>query len=70
MGFFKEYGRNMNAWIDCMSDLYTNGQYSSLTKFNLTKEDIFILRLENTQQFQTRCPDIFSEFIVCSALRE
>ena len=67
MGFFEGYGRNMDAWIDCMSDLHTNGEYKGLTKFNLNKGDIFIPRMDNTEAFQKRCPEILSDFVVCAA---
>ena len=67
MGFFERYGRNMGAWIDCMSDLHTDGRYKSLTSFNLSKGDIFILRVDNTEEIQRRCTEIFSEFIACTA---
>lgn len=26
MGFFEGYGRNLNAWIDCMTDMFTEGE--------------------------------------------
>ena|ERR1051326_5392708 len=64
MGLFEGYGRNMDAWIDCMSDMFING---GLTKFNLRKGDVFILQIRETKEFQRRCPEIFSSFIACIA---
>ncbi|GEM_PF-2183088 len=64
MDFFDGYGRNMDAWIDCMSDMFING---GLTKFDLRKEDVFVLKVSATEEFQRRCPEIFSEFIACTA---
>ena len=49
MGFFDGYGRNGNAWIDCMTDMYTNDEYKSLTKFNLNDGDAFILKVINAK---------------------
>lgn len=66
MGFFDGYGRNMDAWIDCMTDMYTNSEYKSLTKFDLNDGDRFILRILHTKEFQSRCPEIFEAFIKCS----
>jgi len=63
MGFFEGYGRNMDAWIDCMSDMFING---GLTKFNLRKRDVFILKVCETEEFQRRCPEIFSKFVACT----
>jgi Barstar (barnase inhibitor) len=64
MGFFEGYGRNMDAWIDCMSDMFISG---GLTKFDLNKGDVFILKVSETEEFQRRCPEIFSEFMACAA---
>lgn len=65
MGFFDGYGRNMDAWIDCMYDMFING---GLTKFNLQTGDIFILKICDAEDFQRRCPEVFSELIACTAL--
>jgi hypothetical protein len=64
MGFFDGYGRNMDAWIDCMQDMFING---GLTKFGLSKGDVFVLKVSATEEFQRKCPEIFSDFIACTA---
>jgi len=38
MGFFDGYGRNMDAWIDCMGDMYTNGAVACLISGHLKKQ--------------------------------
>ncbi len=63
MGFFEGYGRNINAWIDCMTDMYTNWEYSSLTKFNLNDEDRFILKIINCEEWKKTDPETFNGFI-------
>jgi RNAse (barnase) inhibitor barstar len=63
MGFFEGYGRNTNAWIDCMTDMYTNGEYKSLTKFNLNDEDRFILKIINSEEWKKSDPETFNAFI-------
>ena len=63
MGFFDDYGKNNNAWLDCMTDMYTNGEYQSLTKFNLDDGDRFILRISNAEQWKNISPETFYAFI-------
>lgn len=62
LGFPDFYGRNMNAWIDCMSDL--DDPNSGMTKVTLVPGEILILQVENVTQFKLRCPEI------CLALLE
>ena len=63
MGFIEGYGRNTNAWIDCMTDIFTNGDYKSLTKYNLNEGDKFILRIVNAEKWKEQNTDIFNAFI-------
>ena len=63
MGFFDGYGRNTNAWIDCMTDMFTNGEYQSLTKFNLKDGDRFTLTIANAEDWKKRSPETFDAFI-------
>ncbi|MBV1874269.1 MAG: barstar family protein [Gammaproteobacteria bacterium] len=65
LGFFEGYGRNLDAWIDCMSDLYTNGEYESLTKYNLNEGDKLILNVLNVEVWREVSPDTFEAFIDC-----
>lgn len=66
MGFFAGYGRNLDAWIDCMSDMYTNGEYKSLTRFDLDEGDAFLLRIENAGTWRRNDPESFNTFIEMS----
>jgi len=66
-GFFDGYGRNMDAWNDCMRDMYTNGEYKSLTKFDLRDEDTFTLVVMNAAQWKKNAPEVFSTFEDCSS---
>jgi len=68
LGFFEGYGRNMDAWIDCMSDLFTNGDYKSLTKLNLNDGDSLVLVVQNSDQWKKQSPESYNEFIVCSEI--
>jgi len=62
LGFFDGYGRNMDAWNDCMRDMYTNGEYKSLTKFDLSDGDTFTLVVVNTAQWKRNAEEVFSAF--------
>ena len=48
------YGRNMNAWIDCMSD------------DNICAEAV-LLEIRGTVDFKKRLPEIFDALIDCTA---
>ena len=45
-GFFEGYGRNMNAWIDCMSDLHEETGMMNITLPNDTALVLEITRME------------------------
>ena len=65
IGFFEGYGRNLNAWVDCMTDMFTEGEYESLTKFNLVEGDTFVLIVANSEQWSQQAPEVFEEFVSC-----
>ena len=67
LGFFDGYGRNMDAWNDCMRDMYTNGEYKSLTKFEQNDGDTFTLVVTNSAQWRENAPDVYSAFEDCSS---
>ena len=62
-GFPDFYGRNMNAWIDCMSSLDEEG----MTKFLLSKDEILQIKISETEDFNSRLPEILKELIECTA---
>lgn len=64
-GFPDFYGRNMDAWIDCMSDLEEPD--SSMTKINLGEDDILVLEITDTESFKQRCPRQFEDLVSCTA---
>ncbi|NNE00267.1 MAG: barnase inhibitor [Pirellulaceae bacterium] len=45
------YGRNMNAWIDCISDHTAP----------------FVLQLDNAASFRARCPEQYAAIVECSS---
>lgn len=64
MGFPSFYGCNMNAWIDCMSNL--DDPDSGMTTVAVTTGEIIQLEVADTIDFQKRLPEIFQTFIECT----
>lgn len=58
MGFPEFYGRNMNAWIDCLT--YFDDQ---MTRFTVADGNSLTLRIDNAADFQRRCPGQFQALI-------
>jgi len=65
MDFPDFYGRNMNAWIDCMS--YLNDPDAAMTGFTLKPGELFNLEIADTEDFARRLPEIFRALIECTA---
>jgi hypothetical protein len=63
-GFPEWYGMNLDAWIDCMSSLDEEG----MTRFNLAEGERLDVEIMGTEDFQERLPDVFTEFIGCTAV--
>jgi hypothetical protein len=64
-GFFSGYGRNMNAWIDCMDGL--DDPEGGLSTFTIAKGDAVVLKLLNAESFAVRCPDLRSALVDCAS---
>ena len=64
-GFPSFYGRNMDAWIDCMSSL--DEPDGGMTNVHCHRGDVVTLRLENVKPFATCCPEQYNALIECSA---
>ena len=54
LDFPNYYGRNLNAWIDCMGDEAISG-------------DLLHLRIEGMKELKERCPEIYEAIGECSA---
>jgi hypothetical protein len=57
-GFPAFYGRNINAWIDCMSDL--GNPSAEMTKVHAKPGGVVLLQLDHVDQFVRDCPDLFA----------
>lgn len=62
MGFPDFYGMNMDAWIDCMSDI--EGRMMSES---LNMSEPICIELQATEDFNKRLPEIMSSLIECTA---
>ncbi len=64
-GFPGFYGRNMNAWIDCMS--YLDDPESAMSTVTCDKGDFVVLELSNVKEFKERCPEQYDALVECSS---
>jgi RNAse (barnase) inhibitor barstar len=64
-GFPGFYGRNMNAWIDCMTSL--DDPEAGMTSVHAAKDHVLTLQLENVKPFRDQHPDLYAAIIECAA---
>lgn len=64
-GFPTFYGRNMDAWIDCMSWLDEPG--SEMTTITAPPGGVVTLQLDGVDEFIARCPEQFAALVECAA---
>ena len=64
-GFPGYYGRNMDAWIDCLT--YIDEPGAGMTSFYVEPGKVLTIELENVSEFKNRCPEQYSAIIECSA---
>ena len=62
--FFDGYGRNMDAWIDCMTDFHGE---TSLSGHHLPAGESIDLVLRDAEDFRRRCPDLAIDLFECTA---
>ena len=65
LGFPEFYGRNMNAWIDCMTSI--DEPADGLTSVHAPPGGYLVLQLENVTEFAARCPEIYDAIVDCTA---
>jgi len=64
-GFPSFYGRNMDAWIDCMS--YLDEPEAGMSAISVQPGDVLILQLEAVDDFAARCPEQYAALIESAA---
>ena len=62
LGFPDFYGQNMNAWIDCMTNID-----DGMTRFTVAPGEMFHLEIDDTKDFAQRLPEIYQALIEVSA---
>lgn len=65
MGFPDFYGRNMDAWIDCLTSLDVPDD--GMTSVHAPKGGMLTLHLDHIGDLANRCPDIYDAIVECSA---
>jgi hypothetical protein len=65
LGFPPFYGRNMDAWIDCMSAL--DSPADGLSSMHVQPGDVLTIELEGVDDFTARCPAIYEALVDCTA---
>lgn len=61
-GFPQFFGRNIDAWIDCMTNL--DEEFSEV---RVAPGELLCIALDNAADFKARCPEQFAAFVECSA---
>jgi RNAse (barnase) inhibitor barstar len=61
-GFPEFYGRNMAAWMDCMTSL--DEEFSAI---EVPPGELVCIALDHAQAFKLRCPDQYEAFVECAA---
>ena len=64
-GFPDFYGRNMNAWIDCMTSL--DEPEDGMTGVHAERGKTLTLQLENVVLFRQSHPEMYAAIIECAA---
>src|SRR5207253_7598529 len=64
-GFPDSYGRNMDAWIDCMS--YLDEPSAEMTSIHVETGRVLVLQLEAVEHFAARCPEQYAAVVECAA---
>ncbi|NBB53428.1 barnase inhibitor [Rhizobium sp. CRIBSB] len=65
LGFPAFYGRNMNAWIDCMTD--ADDPDTGMVRAAVSAGQLMTLQINDAGEFAKRCPEQFTALIECTA---
>jgi len=64
-GFPDFYGRNMDAWIDCMT--YLDDPDAAMSTVQVPSGEVLSLVVENADHLKEHCPKEFADLLECSA---
>lgn len=65
LGFPAFYGRNMEAWIDCMTD--ADDPDTGMVRAAVQSGQLMTLQIDDADDFAKRCPAQFNALIECTA---
>jgi RNAse (barnase) inhibitor barstar len=65
LGFPGFYGRNMNAWIDCMTCV--DDPAAGMTSVTVAKGEQLTLEIPGSMALKERAPDVFDALVECTA---
>ena len=65
LGFPEFYGRNMNAWIDCMTSI--DEPDDGMTTHHVAKGVLLRVELLHVAAFAERCPEVHDALAECAA---
>ena len=65
LGFPGFYGRNMDAWDDCMTSL--DASEDGLSLVHIAPGDVLVLCVSGATELKKRCPEIYDALVECSA---
>lgn len=65
LGFPGYYGRNMDAWVDCLT--YADDPESGMVANPVATGALLTLSIVDAAEFKQRCPEQFDALIECSA---
>jgi Barstar (barnase inhibitor) len=65
LGFPDFHGRNMNAWMDCVTSV--DEPPDGLTTITVEVGGILVVRIDAPFEFRRRCPEQYDAVIECSA---
>ena len=64
-GFPDFYGKNMDAWIDCLTSL--DAPEDGMSSVHCEPGAVVTLELENEKDFESRCLEQYKAVIECAA---
>ena len=63
-GFPEFYGRNMNAWIDCMT---CRDEDDRMSRVVVDAGGLIVIEIPNAREFMGQCAEQFAALVECTA---